>query len=424
MSEISGAHPHAGSASSVPTSPSAPATLPDGAGVWLVTRYADARAGAGRPAAVQTGSPAASLRNRAGGPTSHHMLNSDPPDHTRLRRLVAGVHRPAGRRLAPADRSRSPTSCWTRWHGRGRGRPDRRASPSRCRSRSSASCSACRRTTRTRSASWSNTIVSGGPGEDPSRAAELRDALGQLVALPHRTAGRQARAAPADDLLSALIGARDEDGPAHRGRAASSMVFLLLIAGHETTVNLIGNGVVPAADPSRPAATGCAPTRGCCPARSRSCCATTARCRPPPSASPPSRSSTAASTIPAGEPVLISLLSANRDAAVFTDADRLRLGRDATPATSPSATASTSAWARRWPGWRAGSRSARCCTGSRGCGWPSTRTSWPGGPGCSSGGWSSSRYGSCSAFLMVHRSLQPGRRRCRARWRLGYDPAQ
>ena len=38
-----------------------------------------------------------------------------------------------------------------------------------------------------------------------------------------------------------------------------------------------------------------------------------------------------------------------------------------TPATSPSATASTTAWAPRSPGWRAGSPSARCSPGSRSC---------------------------------------------------------
>ena len=39
------------------------------------------------------------------------------------------------------------------------------------------------------------------------------------------------------------------------------MVYLLLFAGHETTVNLIGNGVLRAAHPPRPAAPGCGPTR-------------------------------------------------------------------------------------------------------------------------------------------------------------------
>jgi cytochrome P450 len=51
------------------------------------------------------------------------------------------------------------------------------------------------------------------------------------------------RREPADDLLTALIDAtEDEDRLSEQ--ELISMVFLLLVAGHETTVNLIGNGVL------------------------------------------------------------------------------------------------------------------------------------------------------------------------------------
>ena len=49
------------------------------------------------------------------------------------------------------------------------------------------------------------------------------------------------RSEPQDDLISFLLHAED-DGLDHQEFLA--MVFLLLIAGHETTVNLIGNGVL------------------------------------------------------------------------------------------------------------------------------------------------------------------------------------
>jgi cytochrome P450 len=51
------------------------------------------------------------------------------------------------------------------------------------------------------------------------------------------------RAAPTDDLLSALVAVRDGEDRLSEDEL-TSMAFLLLVAGHETTVNLIGNGVL------------------------------------------------------------------------------------------------------------------------------------------------------------------------------------
>ncbi|MBV7700156.1 cytochrome P450 [Streptomyces sp. TRM70350] len=50
------------------------------------------------------------------------------------------------------------------------------------------------------------------------------------------------RARPADDLLSALISARDEEQRLNEDELIS-MTFLLLVAGYVTTVNLIGGGI-------------------------------------------------------------------------------------------------------------------------------------------------------------------------------------
>ncbi len=51
------------------------------------------------------------------------------------------------------------------------------------------------------------------------------------------------RRSPGDDLLSALIAARYEDEDALSPDELVGMAFLLLVAGHETTVNLISNGM-------------------------------------------------------------------------------------------------------------------------------------------------------------------------------------
>ena len=135
------------------------------------------------------------------------------------------------------------------------------------------------------------------------------------------------RAHPADDLLSALIDARDA-GDGLSERELLGMLFLLLVAGHETTVNLIGSGMLALllnpgelarlrADPSLLPA-----------ARWRNSSATPARSTTPPSGSPPSRSRSAARSSPAREPVLVAISSANRDPDRYAAPDRLDLGRD------------------------------------------------------------------------------------------------
>jgi cytochrome P450 len=51
------------------------------------------------------------------------------------------------------------------------------------------------------------------------------------------------RAHPEDDLISALVRV-EEAGDSLSQEELVAMVFLLLVAGHETTVNLIGNGTL------------------------------------------------------------------------------------------------------------------------------------------------------------------------------------
>ncbi|MFD4629018.1 cytochrome P450 [Streptomyces sp. NPDC058284] len=82
----------------------------------------------------------------------------------------------------------------------------------------------------------SNGVVAS-PTREAERAAfvELAGYLTDLVAAK--------RAAPGDDLMSALIRTTDEDGDRLSPDELRAMAFVLLIAGHETTVNLIGNTV-------------------------------------------------------------------------------------------------------------------------------------------------------------------------------------
>ncbi|WP_328947288.1 cytochrome P450 [Streptomyces sp. NBC_00250] len=74
---------------------------------------------------------------------------------------------------------------------------------------------------------------------EPARAvAANREVLALLASI----AGEKATA-PGDDLTSALIAARDEDGDRLSEPELIGTLLLLIIAGHETTMNLVTNAV-------------------------------------------------------------------------------------------------------------------------------------------------------------------------------------
>ncbi|MFE7397057.1 cytochrome P450 [Streptomyces sp. NPDC057557] len=94
--------------------------------------------------------------------------------------------------------------------------------------------------------SWADTIAAGldpDPGQDPGErrrvTQQARIELGKyLSGLIDERSG-----APGDDMLSALVTQHGEDGRMTRMELLST-ASLLLIAGHETTVNLITNGML------------------------------------------------------------------------------------------------------------------------------------------------------------------------------------
>jgi cytochrome P450 PksS len=85
---------------------------------------------------------------------------------------------------------------------------------------------------------WSKSIVSANP-----------TGAGMILAIPHvwaflrfiRRLIRTKRSAPGDDLLSKLVETKDERLSEDE---LVAMSFLLLVAGHETTVNLIASGML------------------------------------------------------------------------------------------------------------------------------------------------------------------------------------
>jgi cytochrome P450 len=177
---------------------------------------------------------------------------------------------------------------------------------------------------------WSRTLVA---ALDPlsARAAgaaaaalAAREALGgylsEIVALR--------RAEPAEDLITALL-LLDESGEGLTHLELVVMANLLLVAGHETTVNLIGNGVLALLRHPEQLASLRERPELIRPAveellRFDSPVQLTARVAL-------ERFEMGAQEIQAGDMLIALLGSANRDGAQFSDPDRLDLGREPNP---------------------------------------------------------------------------------------------
>ena len=87
---------------------------------------------------------------------------------------------------------------------------------------------------------WSDAIIT--PALGPEALKRFFEQMGAFVAyLTELFAAR--RAEPRDDLISGLLAARDADDALTEDELFGTVV-LLIVAGHETTVGLIGNAVV------------------------------------------------------------------------------------------------------------------------------------------------------------------------------------
>lgn len=224
--------------------PVKPVILPGGGRFWLVTRYAEVRAALADPrlykdwAGKLTGPDW--VPDEVMGYLSVHLLNADPPDHTRLRKLVTRAF--TARRVADL---RPRVEAIT----------DSLIEALAARAASGADevdlieafafplpvtviCELLGVPVRDRDRfkEWSHAVVADEEGSDfRATGAEMFYYFTDLVAAK--------RARPADDLVSALIEASDS-GDALNERELIAMLFLLLVAGHETTTNLIASGML------------------------------------------------------------------------------------------------------------------------------------------------------------------------------------
>ncbi len=212
--------------------------MPEGVESWLVVGHDEIRAALNDPRLSkdwEKASEALDLPVVAAGP---HMLSADPPHHTRLRRLVAREFT-ARRVEALAPRVQQITDGLLENMLRA---PDRRADLVEALSfplPMSVICELLGVPDLDRAAfhRWSDVAIGSAPPAEKTRnAQEVAGYLAGLVAAKRRQ--------PGEDLLSDLIRTTDEDGDRLSPDELIGMAWLLLVAGHETTVNLISNGVL------------------------------------------------------------------------------------------------------------------------------------------------------------------------------------
>ena len=173
---------------------------------------------------------------------------------------------------------------------------------------------------------------------------------------------RQLRRSPGEDLLSTLVTTADDDGSGLTEHELLATATLVFGAGFETTVNLVANGA--ALLFAHPSSGGCWPrTRRCGPTPWTRSSGSSPRCSGPdggPSATPrctgcrSPRASWCCACWPRP--------TGTRGCSPTRTPSTSRAPTHAT--TSPSPAASTTAWAPRWPGWRARWRCGRCSSAS------------------------------------------------------------
>ncbi|MGW6014200.1 cytochrome P450 family protein [Streptomyces sp. NPDC055210] len=224
--------------------------LPSGVEAWLVTRYTDAKQALAdgrlsKNPAHHDGTEHA--KGRTGIPGERkaelmtHLLNIDPPDHTRLRRLVSKAFTP--RRVAEfGSRVQELTDQLIDGFA-GKGEADLIhdfAFPLPI----YAICDllGVPREDQDDFRDWAGMMIRHGGGPRGGVARSVKKMRGYLAELIHRKRQELTDVpAPGEDLISGLIRASDHGEHLSENEAAA-MAFILLFAGFETTVNLIGNG--------------------------------------------------------------------------------------------------------------------------------------------------------------------------------------
>ncbi|MFJ5637153.1 cytochrome P450 [Streptomyces goshikiensis] len=296
----------------------------DGRPAWLVTRYDDVRAALADPRL------SLDKRNAAEGgyrgltlppALDANLLNMDPPDHTRIRGFVTRAFtarrveqlrapmRESADRLLDALGPQGTTDLMASYAAPLPiivicdllGVPEEHRRDFRA---------------------WTDALIA----PDPARPGAAKEAVAAMLGFFLELVAHK-RERPGADLLSDLVAVRDSDGDRLTEDELLSLAFLILVAGYENTVQLIGNAVLALLrHPYQLAVVRKDPSR------LRAAVEEAARYEGP-ALLAIRRFATedvtlSGVTVPAGETVLLSLAAANRDPDRFSGPDLFDVFRD------------------------------------------------------------------------------------------------
>jgi cytochrome P450 len=225
-----------------------PVTLADGHDAWLIVRFDEAMAALNDSRlskdmqAALTSSSEVVAEGLPGPEFAHHMLTVDPPDHTRLRRLVSAAFSP---RRVEALRPRVQAITDDLLDDIAANGPEGRVDLVSAFAFPLPFTVICEllgvpQTDRSRlGRAFTRLLV---PTTTATEYAEAKRASDEVVGMLRELVAAK-EVAPGDDLVSALISARDGEERLDSQELLST-IFQLMVAGHDTTASLIGNSVV------------------------------------------------------------------------------------------------------------------------------------------------------------------------------------
>jgi cytochrome P450 len=223
------------------------ATLADGHEAWLVVRFDEAMTALKDPRLSKDMHTALAMGSEVvaeglpGPEFARHMLTVDPPDHTRLRRLVSAAFSPK-RVDGLGPRVRSITDdLLDQVAAQGPEGPVDLVATFAFPLPFTVICELLGMPQADRArlgGEFARLLVPTSTAADYAEAKKASDAVVGMLRDLVTTKERD----PGDDLVSALISARDGDERL-TSQELLSTIFQLMVAGHDTTASLIGNSV-------------------------------------------------------------------------------------------------------------------------------------------------------------------------------------